>query len=60
MTAQPRRIRLSRARGGRKPADTINVARGPGRRWGNPHRLGVDAASRAQAVDLYPRGQAGG
>lgn len=38
MTA-PVRIRLSRARGWRMPPNTVNAARGPGRRWGNPWRI---------------------
>ena len=33
---QPIRIQLSRAKGWRMPANTVNVARGPGRKWGNP------------------------
>lgn len=34
----PRRIQLSRAKGWRKPENTVSVAR-PGR-WGNPFRIG--------------------
>ncbi len=37
---QPIRIQLSRAKGWRMPASTVNVARGPGRRWGNPWVIG--------------------
>jgi Domain of unknown function (DUF4326) len=32
----PKRIQLSRAKGWKIPQNTINVARGPGRKWGNP------------------------
>jgi len=36
----PRRIQLSRAKDWRMPENTVNVARGPGRIWGNPFRIG--------------------
>ncbi len=36
----PERIQLSRAKGWRMPPNTVNVARGPGRRWGNPWKIG--------------------
>ena len=32
----PIRVQLSRAKGWRMPENTVNVARGPGRIWGNP------------------------
>jgi hypothetical protein len=36
----PERITLSRAKGWRMPPNTVSVARGPGRIWGNPHKVG--------------------
>ena len=36
MSDLPMRIQLSRAKGWRMPENTVNVARGPGRIWGNP------------------------
>jgi hypothetical protein len=39
---RPRRIQLSRARGWRMPANTVKVSRGPGMKWGNPFRVGLD------------------
>lgn len=44
------RIRLSRARGWRLPADAVNVAR-PGK-WGNPFVVGRDG-TRAQCVAKF-------
>ncbi len=43
----PARIQLRRTKGWRMPPNTINVARGPGRLWGNPFIVGVhgDAAA---------------
>jgi hypothetical protein len=35
----PQRIQLSRAKGWRKPEGAVVVARGRGRRWGNPFRV---------------------
>lgn len=35
----PDRIQLSRAKGWRMPPNTVNVARGPGRKWGNPYTV---------------------
>ena len=32
----PKRIQLRRTKGWRMPAGAVSVARGPGRRWGNP------------------------
>ena len=42
---QPIRIQLSRAKGWRLPTDTVNVARGPGRKWGNPFAIGTSRCS---------------
>lgn len=39
MTERPVRIRLSRAKGWRMPANTVKVTRGRGMRWGNPFDL---------------------
>ena len=36
----PKRIQLKRRKGWRIPANTVNVARGPGRFWGNPFVVG--------------------
>src|SRR5690349_6229469 len=36
MTKYPARFRLARTKGWRMPASGISVARGPGRKWGNP------------------------
>ena len=55
----PRRLRLSRARGWRKPPGTVVVARPS--RWGNPYRIGDPhpdhggAMTRAEAVGLFRR-----
>jgi hypothetical protein len=46
----PRRVRLRRTAGWRKPADAVVVARPS--RWGNPFRPGV-AGDRATCVELY-------
>ncbi len=46
----PRRIRLSRARGWRLPANAINVAR-PGK-WGNPFVVGKDG-TRLQCAAMF-------
>lgn len=46
----PERIRLSRAKGFRLPANAINVAR-PGK-WGNPFVVGVDG-TRQECVEFY-------
>lgn len=40
MADRPIRIQLSRAKGWRMPQNTVNVARGPGRIWGNPFLIG--------------------
>lgn len=36
----PERIQLKRSKGWRLPEGVVVVARGPGRRWGNPYTLG--------------------
>lgn len=46
----PRRIRLQRTAGWRKPSGAVVVARPT--RWGNPFEVGVDG-DRAQCVGLY-------
>jgi Domain of unknown function (DUF4326) len=46
----PKRIRLQRTRGWRKPTDAVVVARPT--RWGNPYRIGVDG-DRQQCVEQY-------
>ena len=48
--AEPRRIRLSRAKGWRLPANAVNVAR-PGK-WGNPFIVGKDG-TRIQCVAMF-------
>lgn len=48
----PKRIRLSRAKGWRIPEGTINVARGPGRKWGNPFVVGQHG-TRCQCVEWF-------
>jgi hypothetical protein len=48
----PRRIRLGRRRGWRKPATAVVVARPS--RWGNPFVIGPDR-SRAEAAASYER-----
>jgi hypothetical protein len=47
----PVRIQLSRARGWRKPAEAVVVARPS--RWGNPFPVGAEVPTRARAVELY-------
>lgn len=47
----PERIRLSRARGWRKPENAVVVARPTV--WGNPFRVGDTPESRAEAVRRY-------
>lgn len=50
----PERIQLSRRKGWRLPPDTVVVARGPGRPWGNPYQAGKDGeGDRAYLVRLY-------
>jgi len=41
----PTRIQLFRAKGWRMPANTVNVARGPNRKWGNPFAIGTSRCS---------------
>jgi Domain of unknown function (DUF4326) len=47
----PERIRLSRARGWRKPENAVVVSRPTV--WGNPYPVGDSAESRAEAVRHY-------
>jgi hypothetical protein len=51
----PERIRLSRAKGWRRPANAVVVARPT--RWGNPYRVGDELdgqrLSRSEAVALF-------
>jgi Domain of unknown function (DUF4326) len=47
----PRRIQRRRTRGWRLPPEALYVGRPT--RWGNPYRVGVDVASRAEAVERY-------
>jgi hypothetical protein len=46
----PKRIRLQRTRGWRKPTDAVVVARPT--RWGNPYRIGIDG-DRLQCVEKF-------
>jgi hypothetical protein len=48
----PKRIRLSRAKGWRKPPDTVTVSRPSA--WGNPFRVGVHGDA-AECVAKYRR-----
>lgn len=50
MTDRPKRIRLSRAKGFRLPANAVNVARPT--KWGNPFIVGIDG-DRRECVHLY-------
>lgn len=50
---QPIRIQLSRAKGWRMPANTVNVARGPGRKWGNPWVIGKNRCGRDAFGNYY-------
>lgn len=52
----PQRVQLSRARGWRKPPNTVSVAR-PGR-WGNP--FAVEKWGRTKAVGLFRDMTSGG
>ena len=49
MAASPRRVRLSRRKGARKPAGAVVVARPS--RWGNPYR--ISEHGRERAAELY-------
>ena len=49
---RPKRIRLSRAKGWRLPANAVNVARPT--RWGNPFLVGQHGDA-AECVHLYAR-----
>jgi hypothetical protein len=50
-TRVPRRIQRKRTQGWRLPPEARDVGRPT--RWGNPYRVGVDAADRAEAVERY-------
>jgi hypothetical protein len=47
----PERVQLSRAKGWRKPENTVVVARPS--KWGNPSRVGGSAKDRGEAVALF-------
>ncbi len=47
----PERVQLSRAKGWRKPDNTVVVSRPT--KWGNPYKIGPTFQSRAQAVHRY-------
>ena len=52
MSDVPHRVQLSRAKGWRKPANTVVVSRPS--RWGNPYPAGDDSPfSRSDAVRMY-------
>lgn len=51
-TDRPKRIRLERSKGWRKPAGAVVVARPT--KWGNPWHIGLDM-TRARAVELHAR-----
>jgi hypothetical protein len=46
----PKRVRLQRTKGWRKPTDVTVVARPT--RWGNPYRIGIDG-DRLQCVEKF-------
>jgi hypothetical protein len=49
---KPIRVQLSRKKGWRLPANTMVVARGPGRKWGNPFKIRGSAPSGADSAKL--------
>jgi hypothetical protein len=49
----PKRIQLSRKKGFKLPANTVNVARPS--KWGNPYKVGVDFQTAQECVDEYRR-----
>ncbi|HXW79546.1 MAG TPA: DUF4326 domain-containing protein [Acidimicrobiales bacterium] len=49
--APPRRVQRKRAPGWRMPPSAVCVGRPT--RWGNPYRVGVEVAGRAEAVERY-------
>lgn len=62
MADQPHRVQLSRAKGWKMPENTVNVARGPGRIWGNPFTvhgcleagyIGTEEQLAARCVDAF-------
>jgi hypothetical protein len=52
----PKRVRLSRVRGARKPPDAVTVARPT--RWGNPYRFADYRAAWPDATDTQLRAMA--
>ena len=50
-SASSRRIQLRRVRGWRLPTGVVKVARPS--RWGNPYRVGIEAATAAEAVERF-------
>lgn len=48
----PERVRLSRAKGWKMPANTVSVARPT--QWGNPYKVGRDGTA-AECVNKYRR-----
>lgn len=40
MTDRPIRVQLRRTKGWKMPPNTVSVARGPRRKWGNPFKIG--------------------
>lgn len=54
----PKRIRLSRAKGYRMPEGAVNVARGPGRKFGNPFVVGKDGTA-VECVEMFTMLMAG-
>lgn len=50
----PVRIQLRRTKGWRMPPNTVNVARGPGRLWGNPFVVGIHGDA-ADCVSRFER-----
>ena len=49
--ASSRRIQLRRVRGWRLPTGAVKVARPS--RWGNPYRVGIEAATAVEAVERF-------
>ena len=45
------RVKQSRTKGWRKPPGAVSVVRGT--RWGNPYKVGVQAADNAEAVAMF-------
>lgn len=49
---KPKRIQIKRVKGWRLPKNTVVVARGPGRKWGNPFKVSR-YCSNEMAVQSY-------